>query len=87
MVRRSDDQASLKLRPDKEDAAQRSPAGAGFTKPSRVNHPFFPAPGSPTDFHLYQACRRDPALLKNASNPNQSPVGPLLHDMALLALS
>ena len=34
MVRRGDDQPSLKLRPDKEDAAQRSPAGAGFTKPS-----------------------------------------------------
>jgi hypothetical protein len=34
MVGRSDEQPSLNLRPDKEDAAQCSPAGAGFVKPS-----------------------------------------------------
>jgi hypothetical protein len=31
---RSDDQPLLRLRPDKEDGAQHSPAGAGFVKPS-----------------------------------------------------
>jgi hypothetical protein len=46
MVCRSDDQPWLKLRPDKEDAAQRSPAGAGFTKPSSLKVWIVPVPRS-----------------------------------------
>ena len=37
MVRLSGDQPSLKLRPDKGDATQCSPAGAGFAKPSLLD--------------------------------------------------
>jgi hypothetical protein len=42
----SDDQPSLKLRLYKEDAAQRSPAGAGFRKPSNVFGGFLHLPGA-----------------------------------------